>query len=149
MNLPTDKMPRFINRLKQKRAQMTRKARRKQNIFIVVTIVLLVFIVSSSVKIAHEYQQLQALQREQATLVSKNQKLKSQVSSLKKNVAQLKDSSYVEKLAREQYYLSKDGEQIYVLQSGGTDTATSSSNTHGTASSTQSSTSTSVTTTTN
>lgn len=143
MKVSKYKMPHFINRLKQKRAQMTAKERRHQSIFLIVMAVLLVFCISSGLKIADEYQQLAALKQEQATLQSKNQQLTTQISGLQKNVAQLKDDTYVEKLAREQYYLSKDGEQIYVIQSGGNTTSSSTEST------TQTSTSTSATTTTN
>lgn len=140
------KTPRWLDCWRKKRAMMTKKERRNQTIFIVVMVVLCLFSMSSLFKISRERQQLRALEAEQVSLTKQNKKLTTQISDLKKNVAQLKDDDYVEKLAREQYFLSKDGEQIYVLQSGTVNsTRKESSQTQET---TQSSTSTNATTTT-
>ena len=146
-NRHVTKTPRWINRWRKKRALMTKKERRHQNIFITVMVVLCLFSISSLFKIARERQQLKALETEQVSLAKQNEHLTTQISGLKKNVAQLKDDSYVEKLAREQYFLSKDGEQIYVIQSGSSAAKPTQSSTKGTQT-TQSSTATTATTTT-
>lgn len=67
------------------------------------------------IRVAQAYLQIKALKQE--TVVAKRELKRTQAKNdrLKREVEQLKDTDYVQKIIRSQYFYSKDGETIYIL----------------------------------
>ncbi len=113
---------------KAKRHRMSPKERRYQTIFMVIMSVCAVIILLSGVSLFQSYSKVRSLRTEQATVQKESSELKETQSTLKHEISMLKDSSYIEKLARARYFLSKPGEQIYVFPEE-SDTSSSSGTT--------------------
>lgn len=126
------------------RRHMTYKERRRQTIFMTITAICLVVITFSGISFYQSYVKYQSLKAEEQATKKEYDRLKTQASDLKHEVSMLKDSSYVEKLARARFFLSKEGEQIYVFpkESDANDTSQTSSTIQGTESTEQATTST-------
>lgn len=106
---------RYWERWVKAREQLSPKERRRQNLFIgVCTVCGILFIVCLFNIIQSSYQ-LNQLKKEEVAVEKQHSKLQTSESKLKHEVSMLKDSSYIEKLARSRYFLSKPGEQIYVF----------------------------------
>lgn len=98
-----------------RRQNMTYAERKQQTIFIMVTAICCVVMIFCGISFYQSYTKYQALKKEEQETKKEYTSLKKEASTLNKEVAQLKDSSYVEKLARARFFLSKEGEQIYVF----------------------------------
>ena len=97
------------------RRQMTYQERKQQTIFMTITAICCVVMLFCGISFYHSLTQYQSLKKEELTEKNEYKKMKKEKTSLQKEVAQLKDSSYVEKLARARFFLSKEGEQIYIF----------------------------------
>ena len=103
---------------KAKTLQVHREQKNKRKLRIRTTIILIVgsfFIVFLSLKIWSNVQSISKMETEkqQAEVTLKNTKQEQE--QLHTQIKRLEDESYVAKLARSQYYLSKDNEIIFSL----------------------------------
>ncbi|MFC0234434.1 septum formation initiator family protein [Vagococcus entomophilus] len=94
--------------------QLVFRRRRLSLLFVIAAIFLLV----SSINIYKNYRELQTLKAEKQTVLKQQKTSAAQKKELTDEVNLLKDTSYVEKLARSKYYLSKDGEKVYNYPQG-------------------------------
>lgn len=106
---------RYAESFKHKRKAMTRKERRNQNIFFGLIIVGVALIVFSCIGIVKGMEQVQQLEAQKAKVTNKKANLNDRIDELDRNVKLLKDPDYIEKVARERYFLSNDGELIFVF----------------------------------
>lgn len=107
----------FQAKQKEARLQAKRQKRQQQRSLlhlICMAIVGLLFIYGV-IRVAQAYLQIKALKQE--TVVAKRELKRTQAKNdrLKREVEQLKDADYVQKIIRSQYFYSKDGETIYIL----------------------------------
>lgn len=120
---PKRKQIRVLNneyfQAKQKEARLQAKSQKRQQQrsllhLICMAIVGLLF-TYGVIRVAQAYLQIKALKQE--TVVAKRELKRTQAKNdrLKREVEQLKDTDYVQKIIRSQYFYSKDGETIYIL----------------------------------
>lgn len=107
----------FQAKQKEARLQAKRQKRQQQRSLlhlICMAIVGLLF-TYGVIRVAQAYLQIKALKQE--TVVAKRELKRTQAKNdrLKREVEQLKDTDYVQKIIRSQYFYSKDGETIYIL----------------------------------
>lgn len=107
----------FQAKQKEARLQAKRQKRQQQRSLlhlICMAIVGLLF-TYGVIRVAQAYLQIKALKQE--TVVAKRELKRTQAKNdrLKREVEQLKDADYVQKIIRSQYFYSKDGETIYIL----------------------------------
>lgn len=97
------------------RKQMSKKERRQHNVFLAVIALCLFLIIVCTVGAVRNGMKLHHLAQVQTSANKEAQDLATEQSKLKINISELHDPQYVQKLARARYFLSKDGEQIYVF----------------------------------
>ena len=107
----------FQAKQKEARLQAKRQKRQQQRSLlhlICMAIVGLLF-TYGVIRVAQAYLQIKEIKQE--TIVAKRELKRTQAKNdrLKREVEQLKDADYVQKIIRSQYFYSKDGETIYIL----------------------------------
>ena len=107
----------FQAKQKEARLQAKRQKRQQQRSLlhlICMAIVGLLF-TYGVIRVAQAYLQIKEIKQE--TIVAKRELKRTQAKNdrLKREVERLKDTDYVQKIIRSQYFYSKDGETIYIL----------------------------------
>ena len=120
---PKRKQIRVLNneyfQAKQKEARLQAKRQKRQqqrsllHLICMATVGLL--FIYGVIRVAQAYLQIKEIKQE--TVVAKRELTRTQAKNdrLKREVEQLKDTDYVQKIIRSQYFYSKDGETIYIL----------------------------------
>lgn len=85
--------------------------RRRLAVIFFVAFVIFVF---SGIQLMKDYQQFNAFKKQKVEALAESKKADEKLTGLKQDVAQLQDDDYVAKLARSRFYVSKEGEQIYM-----------------------------------
>lgn len=99
----------------KERKAMTKKERKEQNIFLIIVSFCLFLILLCSFGFVQYGLQLHHLKEVQSSVEKEATSLSSERRQLQIKIKELNDPEYVAKLARARYFLSKDGEQIYVF----------------------------------
>lgn len=120
---PKRKQIRVLNneyfQAKQKEAQLQAKRQKRQQqrslLHLICMATMGLLFIYGVIRVAQAYLQIKALKQE--TVVAKRELKRTQAKNdrLKREVEQLKDADYVQKIIRSQYFYSKDGETIYIL----------------------------------
>lgn len=120
---PKRKQIRVLNneyfQAKQKEARLQAKRQKRQQrrslLHLICMAIMGLLFAYGVIRVAQAYLQIKALKQE--TVVAKRELKRTQAKNdrLKREVEQLKDTDYVQKIIRSQYFYSKDGETIYIL----------------------------------
>lgn len=120
---PKRKQIRVLNneyfQAKQKEARLQAKRQKRQQqrslLHLICMATMGLLFTYGVIRVAQAYLQIKALKQE--TVVAKRELKRTQAKNdqLKREVEQLKDTDYVQKIIRSQYFYSKDGETIYIL----------------------------------
>lgn len=120
---PKRKQIRVLNneyfQAKQKEARLQAKRQKRQQqrslLHLICIAIMGLLFTYGVIRVAQAYLQIKALKQE--TVVAKRELKRTQAKNdrLKREVEQLKDTDYVQKIIRSQYFYSKDGETIYIL----------------------------------
>ena len=120
---PKRKQIRVLNneyfQAKQKEARLQAKRQKRQQqrslLHLICMAIMGLLFIYGVIRVAQAYLQIKALKQE--TVVAKRELKRTQAKNdrLKREVEQLKDTDYVQKIIRSQYFYSKDGETIYIL----------------------------------
>lgn len=120
---PKRKQIRVLNneyfQAKQKEARLQAKRQKRQQqrslLHLICMAIMGLLFIYGVIRVAQAYLQIKALKQE--TVVAKRELKRTQAKNdrLKREVEQLKDADYVQKIIRSQYFYSKDGETIYIL----------------------------------
>lgn len=120
---PKRKQIRVLNneyfQAKQKEARLQAKRQKRQQqrslLYLICMATMGLLFTYGVIRVAQAYLQIKALKQE--TVVAKRELKRTQAKNdrLKREVEQLKDTDYVQKIIRSQYFYSKDGETIYIL----------------------------------
>lgn len=120
---PKRKQIRVLNneyfQAKQKEARLQAKRQKRQQqrslLHLICMAIMGLLFIYGVIRVAQAYLQIKALKQE--TVVAKRELERTQAKNdrLKREVEQLKDADYVQKIIRSQYFYSKDGETIYIL----------------------------------
>ncbi len=120
---PKRKQIRVLNneyfQAKQKEARLQAKRQKRQQqrslLHLICMATMGLLFIYGVIRVAQAYLQIKALKQE--TVVAKRELKRTQAKNdrLKREVEQLKDADYVQKIIRSQYFYSKDGETIYIL----------------------------------
>lgn len=120
---PKRKQIRVLNneyfQAKQKEARLQAKRQKRQQqrslLHLICMAIMGLLFTYGVIRVAQAYLQIKALKQE--TVVAKRELKRTQAKNdrLKREVEQLKDTDYVQKIIRSQYFYSKDGETIYIL----------------------------------
>ncbi|WP_286028733.1 FtsB family cell division protein [Ligilactobacillus agilis] len=120
---PKRKQIRVLNneyfQAKQKEARLQAKRQKRQQqrslLHLICMATMGLLFIYGVIRVAQAYLQIKALKQE--TVVAKRELKRTQAKNdrLKREVEQLKDTDYVQKIIRSQYFYSKDGETIYIL----------------------------------
>lgn len=120
---PKRKQIRVLNneyfQAKQKEARLQAKRQKRQQqrslLHLICMAIMGLLFTYGVIRVAQAYLQIKALKQE--TVVAKRELKRTQTKNdrLKREVEQLKDTDYVQKIIRSQYFYSKDGETIYIL----------------------------------
>lgn len=120
---PKRKQIRVLNneyfQAKQKEARLQAKRQKRQQqrslLHLICMAIMGLLFTYGVIRVAQAYLQIKALKQE--TVVAKRELKRTQAKNdrLKREVEQLKDADYVQKIIRSQYFYSKDGETIYIL----------------------------------
>lgn len=120
---PKRKQIRVLNneyfQAKQKEARLQAKRQKRQQqrslLHLICMAIMGLLFTYGVIRVAQAYLQIKALKQE--TVVAKRELERTQAKNdrLKREVEQLKDADYVQKIIRSQYFYSKDGETIYIL----------------------------------
>ncbi|MDO4455543.1 MAG: septum formation initiator family protein [Ligilactobacillus agilis] len=120
---PKRKQIRVLNneyfQVKQKEARLQAKRQKRQQqrslLHLICMAIMGLLFTYGVIRVAQAYLQIKALKQE--TVVAKRELKRTQAKNdrLKREVEQLKDADYVQKIIRSQYFYSKDGETIYIL----------------------------------
>lgn len=120
---PKRKQIRVLNneyfQAKQKEARLQAKRQKRQQqrslLHLICMVIMGLLFTYGVIRVAQAYLQIKALKQE--TVVAKRELKRTQAKNdrLKREVEQLKDTDYVQKIIRSQYFYSKDGETIYIL----------------------------------
>ena len=107
----------FQAKQKETRLQAKRQKRQQQRslLHLICMAIMGLLFTYGVIRVAQAYLQIKALKQE--TVVAKRELKRTQAKNdrLKREVEQLKDTDYVQKIIRSQYFYSKDGETIYIL----------------------------------
>lgn len=120
---PKRKQIRVLNneyfQAKQKEARLQAKRQKRQQqrslLHLICMAIMGLLFTYGVIRVAQACLQIKALKQE--TVVAKRELKRTQAKNdrLKREVEQLKDADYVQKIIRSQYFYSKDGETIYIL----------------------------------
>ncbi len=120
---PKGKQIRVLNneyfQAKQKEAQLQAKRQKRQQqrslLHLICMAIMGLLFTYGVIRVAQAYLQIKEIKQE--TVVTKRELKRTQAKNerLKREVEQLKDADYVQKIIRSQYFYSKDGETIYIL----------------------------------
>lgn len=120
---PKRKQIRVLNneyfQAKQKEARLQAKRQKRQQqrslLHLICMAIMGLLFTYGVIRMAQAYLQIKEIKQE--TVVAKRELKRTQVKNerLKREVEQLKDADYVQKIIRSQYFYSKDGETIYIL----------------------------------
>ena len=88
------------------------KQKRRRRLMVIVTISC-AFIIALSVKLWSNIQLLENIEQQAAVSQKELKETKKEQSALNKDINKLKNDDYIAKLARSQYYLSKENEIIF------------------------------------
>lgn len=120
---PKRKQIRVLNneyfQAKQKEARLQAKRQKRQQqrslLHLICMAIMGLLFTYGVIRVAQAYLQIKALKQE--TVVAKRELKRTQAKNdrLKREVERLKDTDYVQKIIRSQYFYSKDGETIYIL----------------------------------
>ncbi|WP_302047375.1 FtsB family cell division protein [Ligilactobacillus agilis] len=120
---PKRKQIRVLNneyfQAKQKEARLQAKRQKRQQqrslLHLICMAIMGLLFTYGVIRVAQAYLQIKEIKQE--TVVAKRELKRTQAKNdrLKREVEQLKDTDYVQKIIRSQYFYSKDGETIYIL----------------------------------
>lgn len=120
---PKRKQIRVLNneyfQAKQKEARLQAKRQKRQQqrslLHLICMAIMGLLFTYGVIRVAQAYLQIKEIKQE--TVVAKRELKRTQAKNdrLKREVEQLKDADYVQKIIRSQYFYSKDGETIYIL----------------------------------
>lgn len=94
------------------KAQLRKRKRRRIVCFLVVPVIIIAFLFNV---LAHQKETLQAKEKEKAEVEQQLTQLKEQQEMLNLQITQLEDDEYIAKLLRKEYFLSEEGEIIFVI----------------------------------
>ena len=120
---PKRKQIRVLNneyfQAKQKEARLQAKRQKRQQqrslLHLICMAIMGLLFTYGVIRVAQAYLQIKEIKQE--TVVAKRELKRTQAKNdrLNREVEQLKDTDYVQKIIRSQYFYSKDGETIYIL----------------------------------
>lgn len=103
--------------------QLIFKRRRLAVVFIAAFIIF----VFSGIQLLKDYQQLNAFNKQKTEVLAESEAADKKLTRLEQDVDLLRDEGYIAKLARSRFYVSKEGEQIYIIPELNDTTSSSSS----------------------
>ncbi|WP_445613327.1 FtsB family cell division protein [Geobacillus sp. YF-1] len=115
-NMNVTKLPSMYTAKQEEKKQRAARRRRAVAVRLAFWSVLLALLASSLMYLLHsQAKAIDAKRTEERKMQEQLAELQRQEQQLKKEIKRLHDDDYIAELARKKYYLSKDGEIIFVL----------------------------------